>query len=380
MNSGGGANSERTKQKGKATVNWTTMTKLTRCLVLAGMLAGNVSLGEKPAPASEGTAYPDGRPSAKLRMEAKDQGIVLKHGDGPGQCDMLGARDVWVYEDGGKYYMHYDGAGPKGWLCCLATSTNLVDWSKKGPVLDFGKPDEDDSASASYGVTYFDGKAWHMFYLGTPHVSPAPDLIPSFPYLTLKAKSDGPAGPWIKRKDVTPFRTKPGTYYQDTASPGQVIRRGSEYLMFFSASMKRTIGIARTRNLDGPWTIDPTPILPPEEQVENSSLHFETATQTWYLFTNHIGLEGFEYTDAVWVYWTKDLDQWHVADKAVVLDGKNCAWSRKCIGLPSVVKVGNRLALFYDAPGAGSKSHMNRDVSLAWLDLPLTPPVSLSKQ
>ena len=314
-------------------------------------------------------------------MEAKDQGVVLKHGDGPGQCDKLGARDVWVYEAEGNYYKHYDGAGLKGWLCCLATSTNLVDWTKKGPVLDFGKPGEDDSASASYGVTYLDGKTWHMFYLGTPHVTPAPDLIPSFPYLTMKATSAGPAGPWVKQKDVVPFRTKPGTYYQDTASPGQVIRRGSEYLMFFSASMKRTIGIARTRTLDGPWTSDAAPIVPPEEQIENSSLYFEPATQTWFLFTNHIGTDGVdEYTDAVWVYWTKDLDQWRVADKAVVLDGKNCSWSRKCIGLPSVVKVGNRLAVVYDAPGGDSKSHMNRDVGLAWLELPLTPPSGNGKK
>ena len=155
--------------------------------------------------------YPDSRPAARYRLDAKNQGVVLKHGDGPGQCDVLGARDVWVYEDKGTYYMHYDGAGPKGWLCCLATSTNLVDWTKKGPVLDFGKPGEEDSASAAYGVTYFDGKSWHMFYLGTPHVSPAPDLIPSFPYLTMKAKGESAAGPWTKQPAVVPFRTKPGT-------------------------------------------------------------------------------------------------------------------------------------------------------------------------
>jgi hypothetical protein len=45
-----------------------------------------------------------------------------------------------------------------------------------------------------------------------------------------------------------------------------------------------------------------------------------------------------------------------------------------CIGLPSVVKVGHRLAVFYDAPGGTSVSHMNRDVGLAWLNLPLIPP------
>lgn len=322
--------------------------------------------------------YSDGRPAATLRMEAKDEGIVLKHGDGPGQCDMLGARDVWVYEAGGTYYMHYDGAGPKGWLACLATSTDLVHWVKKGPVLDFGKPGEEDSASAAYGVTYLEGKTWHMFYLGTPNVSPAPDLIPSFPYLTMKAHGKSPAGPWVKQAEVVPFRTKTGTYYSATASPGHIIKQADEYIMFFSAStdrpILRTLGIARTKDLNGSWTVDPQPIVPQAEQIENSSLYFEPSNKTWFLFTNHIGLENGEYTDAVWVYWTKDLNQWNAADKAVVLDGKNCKWSRKCIGLPSVVKVGNRLALLYDGPGGDSKSHMKRDVGLSWLDLPLSPP------
>ena len=145
--------------------------------------------------------------------------------------------------------------------------------------------------------------------------------------------------------------------------------------MFFSAAMKRTIGIARTRNLNGPWQIDPAPIVPSEEQIENSSLYFEPANQTWFLFTNHVGIQGGgEYTDAVWVYWTKDLNHWKAEQKAVVLDGENCRWSRKCIGLPSVLKVGNRLALVYDAPGGESNSHMNRDIGLAWLALPLIPP------
>jgi hypothetical protein len=139
--------------------------------------------------------YRDGRPAATLIMEAKDYGVVLRHGDGPEKCDILGARDVWVFEANGVHYMHYDAAGPKGWLCALAVSENLFTWENKGPILDLGKPDEDDSKSASYGVTYWDGKEWHMFYLGTPNTSKPPDLVPSFPYLTMKAKGNSPAGP-----------------------------------------------------------------------------------------------------------------------------------------------------------------------------------------
>ncbi len=354
-------------------------------LLLYLALATAVVAGTRIEPATTVASYPDGRPAAKWRLPAQDQGVVLRHGGGPGGCDALGARDVWVWEHGGNYYMHYDGAGPRGWLACLATSRDLVHWQVKGPVLDLGKAGEDDSASASYGVTFFDGRSWHMFYLGTPHVTPAPDLIPAFPYLTMKARGSSPEGPWEKQRSVVPFRTQPGTYYSATASPGQVIRQGDEYLMVFSAStdrpILRTLSLARTKSLDGPWTIAREPIVPPEEQVENSSLYFDEESQTWFLFTNHVGLEnGLEYTDAIWVYWSKDLTRWDRDHKAVVLDRTNCKWSKHIIGLPSVVRSGNRLAIFYDGndaaemPAGGVKSHMARDVGLAWLELPLLPP------
>jgi len=270
--------------------------------------------------------------------------------------------------------------GSRVWL----SVRTLVHWTKLGPVLQLGKPDEDDSASASYGVTYRDGKRWHLFYLGTPHTTLAPNFIPAFPYQTLKARATSPKGPWIKQLNVIPFRPKLGTYYSVTASPGFVLRHRGEYLMFFSAStdrpVLRTLGIARTRNLDGSWRIDEEPIVPATEQVENTSIYHDTKSRLWWLFTNHVGLrDGLEYTDAIWVYWTKDLNHWNPNHKAVVLDGTNCSWSRNIIGLPSVLKVGKRLAILYDGYAGdgippGVKSHMNRDVGLAWLDLPLTAP------
>jgi hypothetical protein len=277
--------------------------------------------------------------------------------------------------------MHYDGAGAKGWLTCLATSSDLTNWTARGPVLDFGTPGQKDAASASYGVTFNDNAKWHMFYLGTPHTSPPPHLVPAFPYLTMKAEAPAPTGPWTKRYDITPFSPQPGTYFSATASPGHIIARGGQYLMFFSAStdnpILRTIGIARASDLEGTWSIDPRPILPPAEQIENTSLYHEEESDTWFLFTNHVGLKnGLEYTDAIWVYWTKDLERWDTDRKAVVLDASNCNWSKQIIGLPSVVRLGKRLALFYDGYAGrgipeGAASHMHRDVGLAWLELPL---------
>jgi predicted GH43/DUF377 family glycosyl hydrolase len=349
---------------------------LIKVLVITTILVGC----DHPAFAQK---YSDGRPEAHLRMDARDHGIVLRYGDGPDQCDILGARDVWVFEADGSYYMHYDAAGPEGWLSSLAVSKDLVHWEKKGPILDFGKEGEDDAAGACYGVTFYDSKDWHMYYLGTPNASSPPDLVPSFPYLTMKARGRSPEGPWIKQKDVIPFRTKSGTYYSLTASPGHVIKYDNEYIQFFSSTtripeseyVQRTLGIARTKDLDATWNVDPAPLVPVQEQIENSSLYYEKSNETWFLFTNHIGVEeGREFTDAIWVYWSKDLNKWDPENKAIVLDGKNCSWSEKCIGLPSVVKVDNRLALFYDAPGGTSTSHMKRNVGLAWLDLPLSIP------
>jgi predicted GH43/DUF377 family glycosyl hydrolase len=139
--------------------------------------------------------------------------------------------------------------------------------------------------------------------------------------------------------------------------------------------VQRTIGIARSQNLEGEWSIDPQPIVPLSEQIENSSLYYEAANATWFLFTDHVGIrDGIEYTDAIWVYWSRDLNHWERANKAVVLDGTNSKWSHRCIGLPSVLRYGNRLAIFYDAPGSESVSHMKRDIGLAWLDLPLRIP------
>jgi predicted GH43/DUF377 family glycosyl hydrolase len=326
--------------------------------------------------------YKDGRPECKYRMDAADAGIVMPYGNGPDSCDFLGARDLWVFKaDDSTFCMHYDAAGPKGWLTSLATSKDLVHWEKKGPVLQLGKKDEPDSKSASYGTTYYDGKKWHMFYLGTPNVTPAPNFIPSFPYLNMKAESNSPYGPWKKRGDITPFKPKENTFYSSTTSPGFIVKNKDEYVMFFSAAdftIKRTICIARTKDLDGSWKIDSEPIFSPEEQVENSSVYYEKANKTWFLFTNHIGLDkDGEYTDAVWVYWSKDLNKWDAEHKAIVLDGQNCKWSGRCIGLPSVIRYKNRLAVLYDAPGGNSVSHMRRSIGLAFLNLPLNPPVKV---
>jgi predicted GH43/DUF377 family glycosyl hydrolase len=332
---------------------------------------------------AQSSGYLDGRPQAHLRMNAFDEGIVLRYGDGADSCDVYGAREAILNEDRGIYYLFYDGAGKNGWLACLAESRDLKNWTKKGPILTLGDSTKGDYKSASAPWVIKEKNAWHMFYLGTPNTSPAPDRIPAFPYLTMKATSNSLQGPWIKQYDVTPLPLKKDSYYAVTASPGFVVKTKNEYLQFFSATtqvgsdIKRTLGIARTNDLNATWTIDSTPLVPLAEQIENSSIHFDQKSNCWFLFTNHIGIDpkdSTEYTDAIWVYWSKDINKWNAADKAIVLDSANCSWSKGAIGMPSVIKRGNRLAILYDAFEGYSNYHMKRNIGLAWLQLPLKIP------
>jgi predicted GH43/DUF377 family glycosyl hydrolase len=330
--------------------------------------------------------YLDKRPQAILRMNARDEGIVLRYGNGPDSCDILGAREAIINKEGNTYYLYYDGAGNDGWKACIAVSKNLKKWAKKGAILKLGASGSSDAKSASAPWAIKENDTWHMFYLGTPNASPAPDRVPLFPYLTMKAKSNSLAGPFTKQYDVTPFATKENTFYSVTASPGFIVKNGKEYMMFFSGATtegsgysiaKRTLGIARTKYLDSAWQIDEKPIVPLPEQIENSSLYYEPSGKYWYLFTNHIGIDpkdSVEYTDAIWVYWSKDLNKWNTKDKAVVLDSSNCSWSKGAIGMPSVIKAGNRLALLYDAFEGYNTFHMRRNIGLAWLKLPLKIP------
>ncbi|MCC6416112.1 MAG: hypothetical protein IT582_09400 [Opitutaceae bacterium] len=334
------------------------------------------------------TTFPDGRPAAHLRLDALDQGVVFRHAQGPARCDYLGAREASIWIEDGVYHLFYDGAGSRGWLACLATSRDLVTWERHGPVLDFGPPGSPDAATATSPWVIHDGAQWRMFYVASPNATPAPDFIPAFPYLTLSATAPRLVGPWTKDAQLRPFTTKPGTYYSVTASPGYIVRDGAEYLQFFSATseappggcVQRTLGLARTRDLGGPWTLDPEPLFPVNEQLENTTLYYEPANSCWFLFTNHIASESRadgtfgEWTDAIWMYWSRDLRHWDARHKAVVLDRHNCTWSQRSIGMPTVMPVGRRLALLYDGNHGGIATNMQRDIGLAWLDLPLHPP------
>lgn len=331
--------------------------------------------------------YIDGRSEVLWGLRAKDHGRVLLHGDGPDGCDANGAREVVVTAVDDSYVMHYDGCAATGWLACRAVSSDLVNWQKQGPIMAAGPVGSIDAGCVCSPWTYLESGVWHMFYLATPEKTPPPWSIPTSPYYTRKATAPTMLGPWTKQAGVVPFNPQPGTYYSHTASPGPVLPADFGYTQIFSAGthdegtgvFRRTLGLATTNDLNSSWTVSSTPLLPLDEQVENASLYFESANDLWFLFTNHVGIshDNREDTDAVWVYWSADPTSFNPAHKAMVMDTSVSSWARGAIGMPSVVKVGDKLALFYDGNADRLPGHMKRDIGLAYIDLPLWPPATI---
>lgn len=352
--------------------------ELSRRQVLYGAAAAGAAGALHRAHAQAPASAPPG-----TRLPVVDHGPVLLHGSAPDGADSLGAREAIVFADPaepGRLLMHYDGAGPQGWLACLAESGDGGQtWTSHGAVLGLGRKGSYDAASASSPwVVRADDGTWHMHYLGARRATSAPRRIPVAPYTTLHATAPTPRGPWTKRGPAV--LPAPGTWYADSASPGPVTRYGGQWLMHFSGSGPDgpTLGLARADSLDGPWYVDPDPLLPASERLENAALHHDPVSGLWWLLADHIGTtpgsDGLLYTDAIWGYVASDPTAFSTARRVLVLDARSAGWTR-VVGMPSLAPLGVGVALFYDGIAGGTRTdHMGRDIAMAYLPMPLSLP------
>ena len=344
-----------------------------------------------------------------------DKGIVLspsEKGEKYYDWDGGGIREAVVKRVGDTYYLSYDGAIPGAaptsyWNACEAVSKDLIHWEKRGVTLlssALTHPESDnlhykDFCSASSPWDFFDGKKWYRYYVGADHCSP--EGIPAFIYSTMLAVADSADGPWRKLCDepgkgnfVCIRPGGEGSWDEVTASPGQVIENPRykddpenerRYLMFYSGSCagetKRSIGIARTDDLCAAddfscltgnfWIKDENPIIPPQDDIENTSIFYEEETGLYWLFTNHI--YNNEYTNSVWVYWSYDPEKWNPENKAVVIDKTVSTFAKGAIGMPTVVRISkDKLGLLYDGALGDSTSHLDRHIGYAEISLPIS--------
>lgn len=352
-------------------------------------------------------------------LGVRDTGAVLLRsaaGEPYYWLDGLAIRQAMLFQDGGRYLLYYDAMGPElnALSLMLAKSDDLRAWEKLGPVVAPSCAEYPSADHRQHSDYLFSGSPWIYEENGSYRMymtacTGKRGLFAPLPYYTTLAKGPSMAGPW-RKETALPGKSKricipliPGTYFSDTACAGSVIQnpawRGEgdaenkKYMMFFSAasyrgldprhpmSLARGVGIARTDDLDATddydkqagnfWQPDPDPIIPLEDDVENATAFYDTGEGMWYLFVNHIH-ESNQYTDAIWVYWSRDANRWNPEDKAEVLSGKTCAWTHGAVGMPTVARISpHRLAMVYDATADGSTSHFGRDIALAYIDLPI---------
>jgi predicted GH43/DUF377 family glycosyl hydrolase len=328
------------------------------------------------------------------RLEVEDHGIVFEHGRGPDACDILGARDATIFEENGTYYLGYDGAGPEGWLGCLATSKDLVHWDRHGPILTFALAGEGDRRYAGYPLIRKAGDGYRMYYVGAAATTGMPWQVPAIPYTSHAARARTPFGPWLPAPELAAGLDlgPAGSFDDQTVVTGPTFEHQGKTWMIVTVAggkpLRRTLALAWREQPGGPWRKSSQPILPPEEQVENAALYFEKASQSWFLFTNHVGIhDGFEYADAIWVYWSSNPLDWDARNKAIVLDRHNVNWKHPrgntaIIGLPAVIEKEGKLLIFYDGlagsarwlPAGDGMENCHRDIGMASLKLPLVTP------
>lgn len=366
----------------------------------------------------------------------EDKGIILSpaadSGDPMYRWDSCGMREAIINKVGNTYYMFYDGASnfdhdPTAscgngynhlWRTCLATSTDLVNWTKQGVKLNTSYDEHPtnigymDWATATSPWVYFnsDDNYWYMYYLGCTSVND--EGVPTPTYVTLTAKAataglNGIGGSWNKMNDIAGQANHltirlpkgDGSYPTEGVSPGHVIQNpkwtgssdtvNKRYMMFATSSWG--INICRTDDLSATdastntathqgWQPGSTEIFGNNGiaqnpyNAENASYYYDETTEYHYLFTNHI--LNADHTDGFYVNWTKDSDNWDPANRALLMSsGTNtCTWSTGAIGMPSVVKVDDsKLALVYDAVQGSGTGHLHRKIGLAYLSLPLVP-------
>jgi hypothetical protein len=86
-------------------------------------------------------------------------------------------------------------------------------------------------------------------------------------------------------QDALSLKPKEGSYHQDVVIPSQIVKNGGEYLLFFRvrkitvATSAQSVSQER-KDLQGEWSIATEPALPVDEQIENSSLFYQSLTKT----------------------------------------------------------------------------------------------------
>ena len=186
---------------------------------------------------------------------------------GAGEWDDEGLGAGPVVFDGSRYVMFYSGHDGTSWRIGVATSDDLVTWTKhaSNPVLDLGGSGDWDDIHVGFADAAFDGSSFDLWYSGhdgshwqVGHATSADGLTwtrdPANPTVTV-----GGAGEWDE---------------YEVLAPAVAEYHGELHMWFTGASATGTCRVGHATSADGSsWSLDTeNPRLGPDLSGEGSFL------------------------------------------------------------------------------------------------------------
>jgi hypothetical protein len=120
--------------------------------------------GYELGPGYEGVAASD---AGLAWQRAKDTPILSVYDSGRGEWEKSDIYQPWLVEHNGAYYNFYNAANGATEQIGIATSTNLLDWTRhSGSPVVHNNNSSHDSQKAADPKVFRDGDHWTMFYFG----------------------------------------------------------------------------------------------------------------------------------------------------------------------------------------------------------------------
>jgi len=267
---------------------------------------------------------------------------VLKPGP-PDSWDIEELGDPEVLKDGSVYRMWYWGNDGMIDRIGYATSTDGINWTKYGPVLEPGAPGTWDSSGIGELSVIKDGNTYKMWYSGDDGVNGRIGYTVSNDGINWQKCASNPV------LDIGPS----GSSDDESVTEPSVIKDGNTYKMWFTANDSGPVGYAISD--DGiNWTKYPrNPVLDfgapgswDDAEVDNPFVIKNCDVyEMWYGGRHNVSAIGYA-TSREGIWWTK------YGGNPVLRPGLPGSWDDK-VDCPSVIKDGSLYKMWYDASSQG---------------------------
>lgn len=167
----------------------------------------------------------------------------------------------------------------------------LKSWEHLGVAIERGKPGEYDSSVTGDPCIVWDEnrKLWHMFYFAQKHLD-AGEVNCNAHAVSFCGKDTGP-GQWKKlgpieyenSEDLMGSAHKPWIL-MDPYKPNSAARINSSYYLFTPTwrGANKVILMATSQSLDGPWRVNPEPVVCLGDEKDFDGYHADTVTAYWF--------------------------------------------------------------------------------------------------